>query len=203
MSKRAKILALVALLALLAMLVVRTRPASPAAVEPASVNGGAVEGTRAGFGQGDRKIVSPDQIQGIDAAAFSPLSEPGGREYRDLFTFRQPPPPPKKPVPPAPVLPGDPRFIGPLPPPPPPPPPTPPPIPFQFIGRLGYAGNPLASLVEGDNLTVVQPGDVVDGKFIIRHIGYESLDVGFVGFPASETQRLAITAAGNQDRKGD
>jgi hypothetical protein len=35
--------------------------------------------------------------------------------------------------------------------------------------------------------------DVVFDRFVLRNIGYESVDVGFVGYPASVTKRLGIT----------
>ncbi len=35
-------------------------------------------------------------------------------------------------------------------------------------------------------------GDVLEGKFIVDHIGYESVDVKFVGFPDAPAKRLAI-----------
>jgi hypothetical protein len=34
---------------------------------------------------------------------------------------------------------------------------------------------------------------VVFDRYILRNIGYESVDVGFVGYPPAITKRLAIT----------
>ncbi len=149
------------------------------------------------FGRGRETKVAPEDVPDIDSAAFT--SRPGkvAPAARDLFKFKEPPPPPRIFVPPPPqyIPPNDPRFIGPRPPPPPPPPPTPPPIPFQFTGTFGPPHQPIAVIVEGDRLTVVREGDVVDEKFIIRNVGYESLDVGFVGFPEREVRRLPLSPA--------
>ena len=39
----------------------------------------------------------------------------------------------------------------------------------------------------------VRDGGQLFGKFVLRKVGYESIDVGFVGFPESETRRVGIT----------
>ncbi len=128
-------------------------------------------------------------------SAFSHTEKASPAMSRDLFKFKEPPPPPPPPPRPVSIAPGDPRFIGPLPPPPPPPPPQPPAIAFQFTGTFGPKNEPVAAVVDGDRLVLVRQGDVVDGKFIIRRVGYESLDVGFVGFPESEVRRIPISPA--------
>ena len=46
---------------------------------------------------------------------------------------------------------------------------------------------------QGDLVVNVRAGDKLFGKFILKKVGYESIDVGFVGFPESETRRLGIT----------
>src|SRR5262249_36853807 len=107
---------------------------------------------------------------------------------------KQPPPPPPRPAPPRYISSGDPAFIGPRPLPPPPPPPQPPVPNFQVAGIFGSPESPVAALVEGDHLELVRHGDTFRGKFMIRQIGYESVDVGFVGFPREKMTRVAITA---------
>jgi len=114
---------------------------------------------------------------------------------RDLFDLREPtkrPPPTPTPAPPPPPAPGDPRFVGPLPPPPPTPTPAPPPIPFKFIGSFGPRDRPIAVLAAGDRIVNARAGDVVFERFVLRKVGYESIDVGFVGFAESESRRLGI-----------
>ncbi len=156
----------------------------------------AEEETPRGRRPGVREL-SPDEVEMISPEDLEPRR---GRAQaatgRDLFDFRPPTPPPlptPTPAPPPPPAPGDPRFIGPLPPPPPPPTPTPPEIPFRFIGTFGPREHPIAVLVAGDQLVNARAGDVVFDRFILRKVGYESIDVGFVGFPPPETRRLGIT----------
>ncbi|HSU82370.1 MAG TPA: hypothetical protein VLR69_08105, partial [Thermoanaerobaculia bacterium] len=38
-----------------------------------------------------------------------------------------------------------------------------------------------------------QEGDVIDNKFIVAHIGYESVDIRFVGFPDVPAKRVGVT----------
>jgi len=147
-------------------------------------------------GRGSRtREISPDEVEMVSPEDLDPRR--GGTAAgtgRDLFHFPPPTPlPTPTPVPPPPPAPGDPRFVGPLPPPPPPPTPAPPEIPFRFIGTFGPRGRPIAVLVAGDQLVNARAGDVVFDRFILRKVGYESIDVGFVGFAPSETRRLGIT----------
>jgi hypothetical protein len=48
-------------------------------------------------------------------------------------------------------------------------------------------------LVSTDKVVNARAGDVVYDRFILRRVGYESIDVGFVGFSPSETRRVGIT----------
>jgi hypothetical protein len=134
-------------------------------------------------------LISPDDLD----------PRPSGRAAgagRDLFDFRPPterPLPTPTPPPPPPPAPGDAGFVGPLPPPPPPPTPAPPDIGFRFIGSFGPRERPIAVLVLGDQVVNARAGDVVFDQFIVRKVGYESIDIGFVGFSPSETRRLGIT----------
>jgi hypothetical protein len=176
------------------LLVLRATPAgspTPAAVERGSDPDGA---SRAAFGKKEDSHVTPDQLPDIDPSELRRSSPGVGEPKRDIFKFREPPPPPPQPKRPAFTPPGTWSFVGPLPPPPPPPPPTPPAVPFQFTGTLGPAKSPVAVLLEGDRLVLARQGETVDGKFIIRKVGYESIDVGFVGFPESNRQRIPVTS---------
>jgi hypothetical protein len=195
-TRNAKILMLAALGLLLVLIVTRTRSSNESGPPPADSRPRGASRSRGS----ERSRITPADVPDLDvpdapgtgSSRLSPAS-------RDLFRFQEPPPPPPpkpKPQPPKPILPGDPRFVGPLPPPPPPPPPKPPKVPFVFTGSFGPNQQPIAVLVENNELKIVRPGDVVDGKFIIRRIGYESLDVGFVGFSDDNIERLPITAAG-------
>ena len=195
MSRRQKQLGLLGLLgALLLLLLLRASPAGPPAAEPVARGNGGATAPRPGFGRKEDTRVTPDQLPDIDEKALRDRTSGAGEPARDLFKFREPPPPKPKPPRPAYTPPGSWNFVGPLPPPPPPPPPTPPPVPFQFTGTIGPAREPIAVLAEGDRLILAREGETVEGKFIIRKIGYESIDVGFVGFPAQNRQRIPVTS---------
>ncbi len=114
----------------------------------------------------------------------------------------------------------DPFRYGEPPPPPPPPPPTaeelaaeaarlaaererlarlaeeaakpkPPPVTLRYLGSFGPEVRRIAVFSDGQTIYNALTGDVLEGKFIVARIGYESVDLGFVGFPEVPPQRLA------------
>jgi hypothetical protein len=140
------------------------------------------------------KEVNPDDVPVISVADLAPATERTNSDPgRDLFELRDPTRPPLPTATPAPPAPGDVRFVGPLPPPPPTPTPAPPEIAFKFIGTFGPKDHPIAVVQQGDQVLNVRTGDKLFGKFIVKKVGYESIDVGFVGFPEAEARRLGIT----------
>ncbi len=153
----------------------------PAALRPRALSG--------------EKPVSPEDVPMIRIQDLEPVrGRRASEQGRNIFDFRQPtvpPPPAPTPAPPPPPAPGSANFIGPMPPPPPTPTPVPPEIPFKFIGTFGPKDRPIAALVLGGQIVNAHAGDVVFERFIIRRVGYESIDVGFVG-PWTETRRLGI-----------
>jgi len=148
--------------------------------------------------------------------------QPGAyKSERNLFAYKEPPPPPPPPPPAAPPdrdkdgVPdfrdncpdkynpdqadldhngvGDicqPNFVPP--PPPPPPKPQPPQFDYKYIGTFGSPSNPLATFARGGDIVNVRVGDTIDGKFILRSIGLESVEIGYVGFPPDERTRVPI-----------
>jgi hypothetical protein len=76
--------------------------------------------------------------------------------------------------------------------PPPPPPPVPPPFNYKFIGMFGNPRNPIATFTREGDIVNARVGDVIEGKFILRGIGIESAEIGFVGFPADVRQRIPL-----------
>ena len=84
-------------------------------------------------------------------------------------------------------------MFGPSGPPTPTPTPAPPQITFTLLGIFGPSDHPIAAIQYGGETMNVREGDVVLHVFRIQKIGYESIDVGFVGFPPTESRRLAIT----------
>ena len=76
--------------------------------------------------------------------------------------------------------------------PPPPPPPVPPQFTMKYIGTFGPANNPIATFVRDNEIVNVRVGETFDGKFILRGIGIESAEIGYVGFPPETTTRVPI-----------
>ena len=112
---------------------------------------------------------------------------------RNLFAYKEPPPPPQpKPQPvviqPPPPPPPPPQPVQPQ----PPPPPQPPQFTYKYIGTFGVASNPIATFSGDGKIVNVHAGDQIDGKFILRSIGIESVEIGYVGFPAEVKTRVAI-----------
>jgi hypothetical protein len=79
-----------------------------------------------------------------------------------------------------------------IPPPPPPPPPTPPTFPYKYIGTFGNPANPIATFTGSDQILNVRVGETIDGKFVLRGIGIESVEIGFVGFPNDVHTRVPL-----------
>jgi hypothetical protein len=169
---------------------VPTAPAPPRA----SAEGAGEEASPRGRPASRTRQATADDVQVLTKAQLEEADRASGAEVsRNLFDFREP-----TPVPPPPVVPT--RTIPPTFGPPPPtwtPGPTntpvPPEIPFRFLGSFGPRDNPIAALAAGDQIVNAQAGQVVFDQFVIRKVGYESLDVGFVRYPPSVMRRLPIT----------
>ena len=142
------------------------------------------------------KKTAPEDVPIVTKEMLNPVRGRASEEGRNIFDFRVPtipPPPTPTPAPPPPPAPGSPLFVGPLPPPGPTPTPVPPEVNFKFIGTFGPKDQPIAVLLQGDQLLNAHVGDVVYDRFILRNIGYESVEIGFVGYPPGVTKRLGIT----------
>ncbi|HSN88476.1 MAG TPA: hypothetical protein VL025_17075 [Thermoanaerobaculia bacterium] len=128
---------------------------------------------------------------------------PSYAEGRDPWRFVDPPPPPPPPQPP-----------------PPPPPsaaelaaqeearrraaeeaarlaaeaarPKPPEFTWEYLGNFGPANKKIAVFSDGKREYNAQEGEVLAGKFIVARIGYESVDIKFVGFPNEPAKRLGV-----------
>lgn len=127
-------------------------------------------------------------LRSVDLEDVPSEYEPG----RDPFNFYQapkpPPPPPPKPVERPVVAPPRPVEQGP----PTPPAPQPPPIEVEYLGSFGTQTRPIAVFSDGEEIYNVRLGDVIDGKFRVVRIGYESVDLAFVDFPEVPAKRLPI-----------
>ena len=177
-------------------------PAGPAAPD-SSVRAGASSGEEERVASRGRarapqeKKVDPADVPFVSVEDLNPpRPRRAGDAGRNIFDVREPtkpPPPTPTPMPPPPPVPGSQIFVGPMPPPTVTPTPVPPEITFKFMGTFGPKDRPIAVLLSGDQLLNARAGDVVFDRFILRTIGYESVDIGFIGYPPSVTKRLGIT----------
>lgn len=70
--------------------------------------------------------------------------------------------------------------------------PVPPPINFKYLGSFGPRGRMLAVILNDEQILDVFEGDIFMEKFIVKNIGLETLEVGFVGFPDDEIQKVEV-----------
>lgn len=177
-----------ALLAVLAVLLVFVgwRYLQPALASLANSGGAGV------LGQGDaRSRDASFAEQQVLALRMDDLEGVGGSaEYqpgRNIFRHALPPPPPPPPP-----------YQPPPPPPPPvyrPPPPSGPRLPeidLVLLGVLGPERRRVAVFLNGETIINALEQDVVENKFIVHRIGYESVDLTYVGFPDVPPERLEI-----------
>ncbi|HYN21553.1 MAG TPA: hypothetical protein VE078_11380 [Thermoanaerobaculia bacterium] len=70
--------------------------------------------------------------------------------------------------------------------------PKPPQFALTYLGKFGPESRPIGVFTDGTNIFNVQQGDVIQGKFIVAQIGFESVEIRFVDFPNEPAQRLAV-----------
>ncbi|HOC41417.1 MAG TPA: hypothetical protein PKJ99_00260 [Thermoanaerobaculales bacterium] len=163
----------------------------------------------------DRSAVSrglSDKRITYEAHSLSPLEplEPrgdtGSAEFRrNPFIYGVPPTATPRPVTPLPTRPPVQRTPQPTPTPrmargadgrPKPPPP---PFDREFLGHFGPLRMQVAAFrrpglsPELSEIEVAKVGDVLDGIFIVREIGLESVKIGFVGYDPSEDTRVPLS----------
>ncbi len=74
------------------------------------------------------------------------------------------------------------------------PPPHPRDFPLTYLGHFGSPGKQLAVFTNGQEVFNLQEGDVIDNQFLLTHIGHESVDIRFVGFPDTSAKRIGVTS---------
>ena len=97
--------------------------------------------------------------------------------------------PEPKPIAVQPVVPERPRPQAPA---PTPIGPRPPAVDIVYLGTLGRDDDPVAVFSDGSAIYNALTGDLVKDLFQVQRIGYESVDLLFVGFPDEPAVRLAI-----------
>jgi hypothetical protein len=70
--------------------------------------------------------------------------------------------------------------------------PKPPEFTLQYMGSFGPANRRIAVFTDGKKIYNLQEGQVLEGKFIVARIGFESVDIKYVNFPDEPAKRLAI-----------
>jgi hypothetical protein len=73
-----------------------------------------------------------------------------------------------------------------------PPPPVPPQFNYKYIGTFGPPTNPIATFLRDGEIVNVRVGETIDGKFVLRGIGIESAEIGYIGFPPETTTRVPV-----------
>ncbi len=69
--------------------------------------------------------------------------------------------------------------------------PKPPPFTWTYLGNFGPAAQRIAVFSDGQKVINARENEILEGKFIVSRIGYESVDIRFVGFPDWPAARLA------------
>lgn len=70
--------------------------------------------------------------------------------------------------------------------------PRPPAVDIVYLGTIGRDDDPVAVFSDGSAIYNALAGDLVKDRFQVQRIGYESVDLLFVGFPDEPAVRLAI-----------
>lgn len=76
--------------------------------------------------------------------------------------------------------------------------PKPPPFTLSYLGNFGPESRRIAVFSDGKTIYNALEGETIAGKFIVADIGYESVDIRFVGFPDWPPQRLAVGPGANR-----
>lgn len=75
--------------------------------------------------------------------------------------------------------------------------PKPPRITFSYLGSFGPPARRIAVLSQGETTYNAMVGDVIEGKFRLVAIGFESVEIGFVDFPNQPPAQLPVGEKGS------
>ena len=161
-----------------------------------------VAGAFAVVSASDAAQAAPDSVEPLRLAALS-RTPPGFTTGRDPWRFVEPPPPP----PPKPKVPSAAELramreaeearqkllaeqarlaaIEAA-------RPKPPPFTWSYLGNFGPPSLRIAVFTDGKRVWNARQGETLENKFIVAQIGYESVDIRFVGFPDVPAERLAV-----------
>ncbi|HEX6901568.1 MAG TPA: hypothetical protein VF789_17705 [Thermoanaerobaculia bacterium] len=70
--------------------------------------------------------------------------------------------------------------------------PRPPEFTMEYLGYFGPEDKKIAVFTNGKNQINVLEGDRIQNQFIVERIGYESVDIRFVGFPDVPAKRVGV-----------
>jgi hypothetical protein len=70
--------------------------------------------------------------------------------------------------------------------------PKPPEFAMEYLGNFGPPERKIAVFSDGRKTYNALEGEVIENKFIVARIGYESVDIRFVGFPDWPAKRLGV-----------
>ena len=73
-----------------------------------------------------------------------------------------------------------------------PPKPQPPPVTVRYLGAFGPKGRTVAVFTDGDEIYDVFEGETFASQYILRRINLETVELGFVGFPDDQIEKLEV-----------
>lgn len=153
-----------------------------------------------GGGKGSEGVAyTPHEVPVLAIASLTPAPRRRDGTANNPFVFRTAPTPtpnltPRPTVRPRPTMPvrrlptPTPRMIkgphGMLPP--------PPHFDRTYIGYFGPKEQPVAVFRKGNEVEVAITGGVLDDTFIVRDVGYDDVEIGYVGYPEEVTTRVPL-----------
>lgn len=140
-------------------------------------------------------VAEPPLFSAPDVTPVSDLAPSSGEHtiHRNLFAFDEPAPRVEVApvatraveVTPPPAIVAAPADVAPA-------VPQPPSFDFRYIGRFGTDADPIAAFARNGEIVNARRGETIDGRFVVRAIGIESVDLGFVDFPSADAKRVKM-----------